>query len=323
MDTTTMPVAEQFRSWAAHSRNSQLTPGNDGAFRAQGAFWDLGSAVMAEVRLDPFVSDRTLEMVRATGADHLQIVAIFDGCVRFQSGDLDQSCRAGDVFVRDYARPSRATSTRIHCATVSLRRRFFEHLAGPVDVNGVLPNAPESALLNTMLRAMARHLPYVEASSAPFYARMLRDMLAAATIGLPRSRPVSRDGSRRADVQAYIAAQPPGALSIPAMLDRLGMTRSTLYRLFRQDGGVIAYDRMRRLRALYRDITDPLESRSIADLGARQGFFEKAVLARTFKATFGCSISELRRRAKAGPHGRAGGDTAHMLREAVEELTRG
>jgi AraC-like DNA-binding protein len=98
----------------------------------------------------------------------------------------------------------------------------------------------------------------------------------------------------RERVIRYIATQPAGSLDVAALCDTLHMTRSSLFRAFKRYGGVLAYDRRRRLHALHRALTDPRERRSVAELGFIHGFEDKAHLSRVFRKTFGYSASELR-----------------------------
>lgn len=103
------------------------------------------------------------------------------------------------------------------------------------------------------------------------------------------------------------------------MAKSLGLSRSVLYQMFRSDGGVVAYDRLRRLRALYRALCDTSERRSIAELGAEQGFLDKASLARSFRAAFGCSPQMMRNGVRDNQQQLAGSE-ADIIRQAVDRL---
>lgn len=103
----------------------------------------------------------------------------------------------------------------------------------------------------------------------------------------------------RQRVRAWLDDQPAGAVSLPRMCQTLGLSRSTLNRAFKPDGGVLAYDRWRRLRALHARLSDPNETRSVAELGYAFGFADKARLSRVFREAFGYPPSELRRQAAA------------------------
>ncbi len=91
----------------------------------------------------------------------------------------------------------------------------------------------------------------------------------------------------------YVAAQPPGTLSVAGITAALGISRSVVYRLFERDGGLLAYDRMRRLRAVHRAMSNPLNGSTLVELAARYGFRDQAALSRSFRKAFGTTPSEL------------------------------
>jgi AraC-like DNA-binding protein len=291
LDTSIVPDDRQFRHWAAHSENTALEQICPGPFFARGTLWSAGALCLAEAELDPFVSDRTAALVRSTGVDLVQLVGVLDGNVRFHDAVQDQTCSSPDLFVRDYAQPSRVTTTRSRTMTVYFARDFLEAASGPFAFQGVLPWCAETAMLGRMVRAVTASLPTSAATSADYYARTLRDLLTAAVTRVGRQNlPIAPEQVRQFErAKRMIAMAPPGSLSVDAMVLTLGISRTTLFRMFGAYGGVIAYDRLRRLRALQRDLSNPAERAPIADLGARHGFFDKAVLARSYRRAFGCS----------------------------------
>lgn len=319
MDTRLLPPAEQFAGWASHSPNTRLSAAGENGFLARGEVWNLGPVLVAETVLDPFVSDRDQGLVNLAPADHVQLVVVHDGAVRFEAAGVDEVCVAPDLFVRDYARPSRATATRIHSTTVYFTRAYLEEVVGPLDVHGVLPFSPETVVFTAALVAMVANLSTASASSAPLYARTLRDLAAAALLGGSAPPRTANDRDRLAAAKAHIASQPPGTVTVAGVARHLGVSRSVLFDLFRRDGGIMTFDRVRRLRALYRDLADVNQTGSVATLGARHGFLDKAGLARTFRTTFGRSPREVRQsigsRIDAGP-----GTPAEGVRRMVDSL---
>lgn len=89
IDTTLLPVADQFAAWAQHSGNTRLVPVHPGAFLARGTFWNLGPVYVTEVHLDPFISDRDQHLVNAAATDYVQLVALFQGTVRLETSGSD------------------------------------------------------------------------------------------------------------------------------------------------------------------------------------------------------------------------------------------
>src|SRR3569833_3748653 len=114
---------------------------------------------------------------------------------------------------------------------------------------------------------MVEMLPTMKTSNALRMAGILRDLLAAALNNLP-PRTDSLPGNRvRERVVRYVAAQPMGSVAVKALCEDLHITRSSLFRDFKRYGGVLSYDRRRRLHALYQALADPREPRGLAELG--------------------------------------------------------
>ena len=279
--TSELPPEEQFRTWAAHTTTSRLQAHSPGPFEARSSFWTLHDLAVADLRLDPFSAERDAAMIRAFPADHLLLIVVIEGTTRFSHAGIDQLCEPGDACLLDLARTMTTVSSRQHCITAAFSRAFVEEASGPVRMHGRLPRSAEVDLLVGFVVSLAQRLPVTRRSSVVPLSRICRDLLATA-IEDQAPEPVACPGAKVTRQRAiqYIAAQPPGELSLPAMQARLGLTRASLYRLFRSDGGVLAFDRRRRLRMLHRALSDPLERRSIGELGFAHGFADQAHLLR-------------------------------------------
>ncbi len=293
MDTSALPEAEQFAYWAAHSRGARLQQVVSGPFLARGDLWNLGGLQITLIEVDPFVAVRDRALVNAVEADYLQLVQLIEGTMSFEADGGTMELNAPVSFLRDYSQPSTATSTRIRCLIMYFSRDFLEEVVGPVAAQGPLAPVPELALLHDVAMEMIRFFPVATASSAPLYATILRDLAASAMIQAGANRRTEHI-SLLASAKAYVAAQQPGSLSIAGITTALGISRSVLYRLFERDGGLLAYDRMRRLRAAHRAVSNPLNTSTLNELAARYGFRDKAALLRSFRKAFGSTPAEVR-----------------------------
>jgi AraC-like DNA-binding protein len=293
MDTSIVPEAEQFAFWAAHSRGARLQQLLPGPFLARGDLWNLGGLQVTLIEVDPFVAIRDQALVNAIDADYLQLVQLLEGAMTFEAEGKTMRLEAPVSFIRDYSQPSTATSTRIRCLILYFSRDFLEEAVGPVSAQGPLAPVPELTLLHDIAIEMIRFFPTATASSAPLYATILRDLTAAAM----RAAGVGKRTDQLpllAMAKNYIAAQPLGTLSVEGITAALGISRSVLYRLFARDGGLLAYDRKRRLRAVHRAMCNPLNTSTLVDLAARYGFRDQAALLRSFRKAFGTTPSKLR-----------------------------
>lgn len=87
----------------------------------------------------------------------------------------------------------------------------------------------------------------------------------------------------------------------PTILCRLvGMSRSNLYRLFEDDGGVARYIQRQRLLEARTVLTDPATRKSISAIAGDLCFADASSFSRTFRREFGHSPGEVRSAALAG-----------------------
>jgi|GEM_PF-2357753 len=294
-ETAHLPVDRQFPAWAAFTAHSRVTRPGEGAFFADASFWHLDRMIVSMQTVDAFTMDRDAHYLQATAATHFMIVLPYDGESHFVAPGIDVVCGAGDIIVANLARLGCcANRVRQRTIAITLARAFLEEAAGAVDVHGRLPPTPEARLFVSFLRALVDQLPSTAPASVAPLSRIVRDLFANVVVGLSSAEtPVDPTGLA-ARARAYIDQQPPGTLDVDAMILALATTRSTLFRLFKADGGVLTFDRRRRLRLVHRAVADPLDHRSLAEIGFDLGFRDPAHLARQFRQAFGYSMTHLR-----------------------------
>jgi AraC-like DNA-binding protein len=302
MDASLIPEAEQFAYWAVHIRCARLSQPLPGPFYSRGEMWNLGVLQMILMEVDPFIAIRDRELVNAVDADFIQYAQLLEGSMTFETGGNKSNLIPPACFVRDARQTSVITSTRVRLLMLYFSRGFLEERAGPIDYQGPLADVPELALLRDMACDMIRFFPQAKEESAPLYAAILRDLTAAALLATGATNK-STQSPLLASAKDYVATQPPGTLTVSGITAALGVSRSVIYRLFEREGGLLAYDRMRRLRALHRAMCNPLNTSTLAELAGRYGFRDQASLLRSFRRAFGYSPSELRKRppSKASP----------------------
>ena len=290
-----LPEAEQFDAWARFTVNSRVTRPGSGPYAARASFWNLNGMLVSVQALDAMTMTRDDAMLRASVSDHFLIVIPIEGDSHFTDEAVEQAVQPGDVLVVDLNRTAICACGPQTTVGISLARAFLEERAGRVDIQGVLPPTPEARIFASFMRTLVEQLPATSAASTGALSRIVRDLLAnALATAVPGSATSPGARSARVRVKAYIESQPPGSLNVASMQQALGMTRSSLYRLFKADGGMLAFDRRRRLRLLHQAIADPLDRRSFGELGFQLGFADPAHLARLFRQAFGYSMSELR-----------------------------
>jgi AraC-like DNA-binding protein len=78
------------------------------------------------------------------------------------------------------------------------------------------------------------------------------------------------------------------------------MSRSKLYRLLENDGGVAHFINRERLREAHRRLSAHREALSIHAIGNEVGFVDHSTFSRAFRREFGYSPTEARERSLAG-----------------------
>lgn len=285
---------DMFDVWAGHSPNHILRRAAD-RFCVEASFWQLDRIVLTEQRIDPFLASRTAEHALAVPTNQVTFVVLFDGTLTYRDGEGEQLCETGDVVLLDFQRTYEFVTGPQHSTTISMDRGILEDDAGQLVIHGRMPRTPETRMFADFVRTLVTQLPNMATASAIPAATILRRMI---LLALRRGHPpveAPRTQTERARALAYIEAQAPGTLDVAAMSDALNLTRATLYRLFKTDGGVLAYDRRRRLRLLHRSLCEERADVPLGSLGARFGFLDLSNLSRQFKAQFGLSMSEVRR----------------------------
>jgi AraC-like DNA-binding protein len=174
-------------------------------------------------------------------------------------------------------------------------------VAPPKDARMALAGAA-GALIRNHLILLAGLLPYAGkgdmALIAGTTAGFLSTCLAPATPPDLPEKAVA-PALRRAEVDRVIRQNLSSARLDPARISALvGMSRSALYRLFRDTGGVAGYVRALRLEQVRDDLCDPaLAHKSITEIAQANGLHCTASFGRSFRQTFGRTPSEVRARA--------------------------
>jgi AraC-like DNA-binding protein len=222
----------------------------------------------------------------------------------------------------DLGRPALVHATRQHSIAIQVPRWFLDEALPPVAIHGPLPRTAATSLLVDYVTDLVARAPDLPEGGEALLARTVRDLLAVALAGLPPRAALSPGATAgRQRVRAYMETCPMGALDIDAMCRALGLTRSSLYRMFSRDGGVLAYDRRRRLVALHRRLADPQEHASLAELGFAHGFPGRTHLSQVFRETFGYTASELRSHALGqAPNRPLTGSAQDLYRQALRSL---
>jgi AraC-like DNA-binding protein len=239
---------------------------------------------------------RTPEMIAADGHDHYIVQFNIAGS---HTGDFDGvpfSFGPGEIGICDLSRPMLMHSTSVKVLSTFLPRDQVRAVAPDVDLHGMVLDANRAGLLIEHLTAVTRWFPQLLPETLPGITRATIELLGAclameagrADFGV-RESPVLMRARAYVDHNLLEPSLNPAKIS-----EALGVSRSTLYRLFEPLGGVTAYIWDRRLHLARAALLDPKRARRISEIAFQCGFSSEAHFSRSFRKAFNIRPSDLR-----------------------------
>jgi AraC-like DNA-binding protein len=242
---------------------------------------------------------RDASMLRSYDPDALCVAITIEGKARGLMGDKSFRSGPGGVQLTDLTQTSVHDSSASETVLCMIPRTVATRRGLDVSsLHGVVLQSGAAAMLGPHLLSLRRAAPELAVDDGPLLERTVMDLLVLAVGASGRS--VRLEGSGRA-AAALIAAREEierrlesPSLTIANLCRSLGVSRTTLHRLFEEEGGVQAYIRSRRLEAARRMLADPANGEQIYVLAERLGFSDAAHLSRLFRARYGLTPSDYR-----------------------------
>lgn len=236
---------------------------------------------------------RTPALIRQTPVDHLHVAIPLDADLRTTGG----TARAGTTIVIDLAQEWRHHAPEGRMVTIAVpRARALEHGIDPGAVHGTLLPSNAATLLREHALQMIAQAEQLPAAAAYRLAGTVVDLVAVALLAnhrsaLPTEAAVDEVLRQRASRMILSSLTQPW-LDAGHLAGALGISRSRLYRLFADKGGVQRTIRRERLLAASAALIS--STMTIGEVAARFRFGDTAHFARAFRAMFGMSPSEWR-----------------------------
>lgn len=280
--------------------------------------YHLGDFVFVDARFpgQRFVRDADWNR-RHDDADHVLLQVFLAGRNSGTNGGTGFVQEPDGVYAVNLGYETEAETAGADTLSLVLPRDWLaEHLPALRDARGpVLPKGSMAARLFTdFALSLRRSLPQATIADAPVVSKSLVGLLGSL---LAHQDPVATDAQRgailalRRYVDDHLGDPDLGA---DRLCERFRMSRATLFRLFRDHGGVRTYIQQRRLMACFRAIGSPRHAgRRIYDIALDFGFANQSHLSTLFRRHFGMSPSEVR---EAAGRRRADGVGAAALAEA-------
>ncbi len=230
--------------------------------------------------------------------DHLLVQVFVKGANQAHNDGVEFVQAPDTVSVVDLGRDVAARSTDSEVLTLVLPRDLVDdHLPHLRNARGLLfePGGMASRLFSDFMLSLRRNLPAAAAADAPVIMRSIMGMLAPLT---SHRDPMAHDA--KAGVFAAMArfidanlADP--RLGVAMLCAHFRLSRATLFRLFKEQGGVSGYIQHRRLMACFRALGEPgQDHRLIYQVALDHGISSASHLTALCRRHFGVTPREIR-----------------------------
>ncbi len=322
--TQSLSPQDQFEAWREwYSSVFEVIPKDQMGdwFPGEIRLWNFGGLAMSRTIAPSSQILRTKGHLRREPVDHWVISYCARGAHLAKTADTEVEVPAGTPYLWSLGQEFLHERTHVDRVQFLVARDAFRDIGSLLDAAcGSVLATPLGHLLGDYMMAFERRLPELTEADFPRIATAVGPMVAAAVApsaervaAAKRQIDLGRKERVRKAVRKHLRTPTLG----PKNLGRLvGMSRSNLYRLFEDTGGVARYIQRERLLEARAVLSDPSTTRSISAIAEDLCFADASSFGRTFKREFSYSPSELRSAALAGlalcgtPRSRAPSSTA-------------
>ena len=283
--------------------------------------YHLGDLLVGDVIAPAHILVRSPAMITQQGLDHILLQFYRRGQSRVETNHRAGPVTEVQCIVFDLAQPVRIVADPVDATNVVIPRALLERqgchpdaLHGrPLDHDG----DPFGRLVHTFVANVVACGDLLDRREALSASSAIIQLCASWLRGQEDGRP-SQHQDIRIRIRRLVEAELGNPKLTPATIAaRLGLSRSTLYRLFAPNG-IVAYIRDRRLMAAMRmlvrnDAPQPLR---ISQVAYAVGFSDERTFRRAFKRRFGFIPSDATHHLEAGP----GYGPGAILRNWIESL---
>jgi AraC-like DNA-binding protein len=301
--TSALPAGDRHEAWVNRAWPSiapvyRTTPLE--AFDTSSESFQLGEIAVHFTTMTAQRWERNPALRRSRDAevDALAVAITIAGEARGTMADRAFRTGPGSVQLTDLAQNSLHDSTASRTIFISIPRGTAR--ARGLDVaalHGRVLQSGAAAMLGPHLLGVREAADELTVEDGALLGGTFLDLLGLAVE--TSSRPARRTGFGREAAAVIARAAIEEGLGAPSqtisgLCRQLGMSRTSLHRLFENEGGVQAYIRGRRLEAVRRALLDPACREPLYALAERMGFSDAAHLSRLFRARYDISPSDYR-----------------------------
>jgi AraC-like DNA-binding protein len=305
--TTDLPKREQFDAWLGWFEGTFNVALDDGPdeFSATSVIWTLDKFAISHVNAPALTAVRDSALLRSNPIDHWVITLGQSRTLGSAGQGIALDVPAFVPYVASLGRELVSNRPSDERLQLYLPRDGFRELTAILDAAQAQPLAtPLGRLLGDYIVLLQRSLSELEAGDMPRLANAVRAMVMACVGPAADSLDMASNQinlTRRERARQFIDQRlRDPALDTTSLCRGLGMSRTQLYRLLQDDGGVANYIRHRRLLRSYADLSDTANNLSINAIAHALCFEDASSFSRAFKHEFGVNPRDVRAAAIAG-----------------------
>ncbi|MBA2936614.1 helix-turn-helix domain-containing protein [Sphingomonas sp. CGMCC 1.13654] len=269
-------------------------------FRTTSEAFQLGSLLIMHAKMGSQRWARDEKRIRRDDIDHVTFSVRVSGGARGEANGRSFHAATGSIVAVDLARPNSHDSDSSRTIQIAVPRAITEARLGRVEhLNGAIASSFGAGLVRSHILQLCSRIGAIPGNQQDRLADTVLDLLAVAYadsgVIAPRERgDAALQYKARQQIESRLGSP---SLTVAALCKQMGFSRSTLYRLFHDEGGVQTFIRQRRLEAVRSELSDPAIRAPITEIAERWGFCDAAYLGRLFRESYGMTPGEARNQA--------------------------
>ncbi|HWK63674.1 MAG TPA: helix-turn-helix domain-containing protein [Rhizobiaceae bacterium] len=305
--TGNLSAAQQFDAWREWFWPvfTVLSQAPETIFRATNNVWDLNGLVVSCVSAPAAAVTRTRGNIARAPVDHWVLSCFRRGATIIQTPRALVKASPGVPYLWSLGETSQSERSEVERVQILLPRDMFQDIAPALDLSrGSVLETPLGRVLGDYMLSLEQWLPTMTPEGLRRFGPAIHSMIVAclAPSGERIEQASAEIRSFRADqvrkvVRMHLSSP---SLGPDAICKMVGISRSSLYRLFEYHGGIMHYIQRQRLLHAYKVLSDPTNRLSISDLSEDLCFADASSFGRSFKREFGCSPGDVRALANGG-----------------------
>jgi AraC-like DNA-binding protein len=297
--TRELAPEDQFAAWREHMavlydvKMPEDTSATTG-FVADHTVWNIGGMLVVQQRSPAYRFSLTADRLRSSPIDHWYIVLLKKGSMWTEVAGRVAESHSEEILFGSLGNPFSGRLTANEALVLYLPREMFADRSASLDAltNTVLSGSGAAALAD-YLRSLESRLSMLVKDDLATVLNTTCEMIfhhLEPLRGNDTPRQQTNDRTLMERARLYVQKNLSNAGLSPAkMAIALGVSRTRIYTLFEQSGGVFHYIQRCRLQAAHVALSNPTDKQRIMGVAEAVGFKSAAHFSRAFSKEFGYS----------------------------------